>query len=347
MPESPVPLLLATRGSPLALAQARTIRSACAAAFPDLRFELRIVKTTGDRLQRASMATPAEGLPKGLFTKELESALLEPSADFAVHSLKDLPTDLPDGLELGAVSARADVRDVLVYRPRGGTPGAPAGPAEPAGGDLQPLESVLPPGATVATSSTRRRAQLLAQRPDLAVVEIRGNVGTRLRKVSEEPGLDATVLAAAGLQRLGIAIGPDGRPGWADPKDGSADRAPLPQNLRACYLPVELMLPCVGQAAIGIEVRTGDAVAARVCAALNHMPTFWCVTAERAFLRAMGGGCQSPVAAYAELADDRLRVRAVSFRTGQATRAEISGPPEQAEALGRDLAQAILASAGG
>jgi hydroxymethylbilane synthase len=163
---------IATRGSALALAQANMVLAQCRAAFPGESFELNIIKTTGDKLQTASMASG--NLPKGLFTKEIEEALLDGSGDLAVHSLKDLPTELPTGLKLGAVSKRAEVRDVLVRRASATIPDGKSPIAD------------LPAGATVATSSTRRRAQLLHARPDLKIVEIRGNVGTRLRKLAEQ-----------------------------------------------------------------------------------------------------------------------------------------------------------------
>lgn len=317
------PIRIATRGSPLALAQANTVAAACRAAFPHLRFELKIIKTTGDKLQKASMAKTDPSLPKGLFTKELEVALLAGEADLAVHSLKDLPTDLPTGLELGAVLERADPRDVLVYRRsptpvgRGFAPGLTLGS--------------LPADATVATSSTRRRGQVLAARPGATVVEIRGNVGTRLQKLADQPAWDATLLAAAGLARLGFSIQPDGR--LTGPGTGN-----IPEGLLAAPLSTEEMLPCVGQAAIGLEVRAGDDRTVALCARLNHGGTFRCVTAERAFLHAMGGGCQSPVAAFAEVTGDMLRLRGLSFRHGPVQRAELRGSPDEAAELGQKLA---------
>ncbi len=319
------PIRIATRGSPLALAQANTVAALCRAAFPHARFELKIVKTTGDKLQKASMAKSDPSLPKGLFTKELEVALLAGEADLAVHSLKDLPTDLPAGLELGAVLERADPRDVLVYRR------APA----PAGRGFAPGLTLagLPADATLATSSTRRREQVLVARPQATVVEIRGNVGTRLQKLADQPEWDATLLAAAGLARLGFGLQSDGR--LVGPGAGGAG---VPAGLLAAALSPEEMLPCVGQAAIGLEVRVADERTAALCARLNHGDTFRCVTAERAFLHAMGGGCQSPVAAFAEVAGETLRLRGVSFRHGPARRAELRGTGDQAAALGAKLA---------
>lgn len=336
MSDSPAPIRIATRGSALALAQANMVLAQCRESFPNLSFELKIIKTTGDKLQTASMAKPAENLPKGLFTKELEVALLNREADLAVHSLKDLPTELPDGLMLGAVGERADARDVLILRDAAHS--ASVGRADGADGTKSGRNGRgfaagtrvmdLPPGAVVATSSTRRAAQLLAIRPELKVVEIRGNVATRLQKLADKPELDATMLAAAGLHRLRFEI----------TATGTLRGEGVPAGLIAVPIDVEDMIPCVGQAAIGIEVRVGDARIAPVCAALSHLATFRCVTAERAFLRAMGGGCQSPIAAYAEVEGERLRLRAVSFRDPVARRAEARGSLTEPALLGERVA---------
>jgi hydroxymethylbilane synthase len=329
-------IVIATRGSALAMAQANHIKEQCEAGFPGVSFKLKVMKTTGDRLQSVSMAGGTGALPKGLFTKELEVALLGHEADLAVHSLKDLPTELPVGLMLGAVSLRADVRDVLIYRGASAYSSAPEGSrtlARNEGRVFEPgltLEG-LPPGATVATSSTRRGSQLLAVRPDLKVVEIRGNVATRLRKLLEQRELDATILAAAGLERLRIEIG----------AGGELSGGGLPEGFLASILSVETMLPCVGQGALGIEVRADDARVLEFCARLNHFETHRCVLAERAFLRAMGGGCQSPVGALAELSNEQLRLRAVSFHGGKVKRDEIIGTPAVAEALGQELAERL------
>lgn len=317
-------IIIGTRGSALALAQANLILTQCRAAFPSLTFELKIIKTTGDKLQTASMAKPDTSLPKGLFTKELEVALLNGRTDLAVHSLKDLPTDLPMGLVLAATPERADVRDVLIYR----------------SSKITRVESKLrgfkpntkltdfPKRATVATSSTRRKAQLLVVRPDLNIVEIRGNVVTRMKKVADHVELDATILALAGITRLNFIISSNGE------LRGDA----VPHGLLATVLDVEMMLPCVGQAAIGIEIRADDERIATICERLNHFATFQCVTAERAFLRGMGGGCQSPVAAYAEIAGKNITLRAVSFRDGPARRSEAQRPIKEAAELGEQLA---------
>jgi len=335
------PTIIATRGSALALAQANLIAAHCREAFPRLRFELKIIKTTGDKLQKASMAEKGESLPKGLFTKELEVALVKGQADLAVHSLKDLPTDLPAGLKLVATPKRADVRDVLIYRSAEYL--SQLSTLDPQPADWTPGQSSLcgyqphttlkdfSPKATIATSSTRRKEQLLAARPDLNVVEIRGNVTTRMQKVAERGELAATVLALAGLTRLNFRVTPEGN------LQGDA----VPDGLLATILDVDVMLPCVGQGAIGIEIRADDERVAKICERLNHFNTFQCVTAERAFLHAMGGGCQSPVAAYAEIEDNRMQMRAVSFRSGPAKRAEGKRPIAEAAALGEELAQKL------
>jgi hydroxymethylbilane synthase len=318
------PIIIGTRGSALALAQANMIIAQCRAAFPELAFEIKIIKTTGDKLQTASMAKPDASLPKGLFTKELEVALLNGQADLAVHSLKDLPTELPTGLILAATPERADVRDVLIYRSAEKTR---------AKGNLRGFAPNVklkdfPAGATIATSSTRRKAQLLVMRPDLNIVEIRGNVATRMKKVADQAELDATILAFAGITRLNFTISPDGK------LQGDA----VPNGLLAIVLDVEVMLPCVGQAAIGIEIRADDERISKVCGRLNHFTTFQCVSAERAFLQGMGGGCQSPVAAYAEIQGEKITLRAVSFRDGPAKRSEGKRPIKQAAKLGEQLA---------
>jgi porphobilinogen deaminase len=336
MLDSNRPILIATRGSALALAQANLIAAQCRAAFPKLRFELKIIKTTGDKLQKASMARQDTSLPKGLFTKELEVALITGQADLAVHSLKDLPTDLPAGLKLAATPKRADVRDVLIYRDAAyfANPEnhhkADWSPGQSALRGLKPQASLgdFPQAATIATSSTRRKAQLLAVRPDLNIVEIRGNVATRMQKVANRAELDATVLALAGITRLNFTRTPDGR------IHGDA----VPDGLLATVLELDVMLPCVGQAAIGVEIRAEDERIAKLCERLNHCNTFQCVTAERAFLHGMGGGCLSPVAAYAEVVGEQLRLRAVSYRGDKVRRGEGRRSVKEAAELGAQMA---------
>ena len=336
------PIRIATRGSALALVQAQYILECCRAAFPALAFEVRIFKTTGDKLQAVSLANSGKALPKGLFTKELEVALLNGEADLAVHSLKDLPTDLPDGLELAATPERADVRDVLILCGRGSRRESAASSPhaeEAAPGSESRLTSAatifgVPPGATVGTSSTRRRMQLLALRPDLNVVEIRGNVGTRLRKVAEDEQLHGTILAAAGLGRLGFRVTVDGRLEGQD----------VPPGLHATFLTLDEMLPAPGQAALGLETRANDARVEAICAALNHRPTYQCVTAEREFLHAMGGGCLAPIAAHAELQGDEIQLRTIWFPDATARRMDGKAPAIDAVGLGRRLAQRLKAN---
>ncbi len=312
------PILIATRGSALALAQANMVLAACRAKFPKLAFALKIIKTTGDKLQSVALSRIDASLPRGLFTKELEVALLKNRADVAVHSLKDLPTELPTGLILGGVAGkRADVRDVLIYR------------------DIFKPKTKLaafPPGLTIATSSTRRKAQILALRPDFKAVEIRGNVPTRLQKLADQPDIDATVLAAAGLGRLHIQITAGGRL-----KGGDA-----PAGLAVTILDTGEMLPCPGQGALGLEIRQDDERMAGICRRLNDDETFQCVTAERALLRAMGGGCQTPVGAYARVERGELCLQAVSFLTDAPRRAEGRGLFSEAAALGERVAAQLL-----
>jgi hydroxymethylbilane synthase len=286
----------------------------CRKNFPDRQFELKIIKTTGDKIQTTNLAAVDRSLPKGLFTKELEIALLNHEADFAVHSLKDLPTELPDSLYLSAVSDREDVRDVLLYRSANYKSGA----------QLKDFRT----GATIATTSTRRQAQILAIRPDLKTIPIRGNVGTRMQKLLDHSDFDATILALAGLKRLGFTIA----------SDGTIQGSP---GLLASLLPLDQMLPCVGQAALGFESRLGDRETDEICAVLNHSPTFHCVTAERAFLEGMGGGCLSPVAAHAEMTAQQLRIRAVSFRNEKVQRGELTGEPKDAANLGYKMARQL------
>jgi porphobilinogen deaminase len=332
-----LPIVIATRGSALALAQANAVLAQCRTAFPKLQFELKIVKTTGDKLQTASLAKEGTELPKGLFTKELEVALLKHKADLAVHSLKDLPTELPAGLKLGAVGKRADVRDVLIYRDAAYLEAAEAdqdsvewtpGQSKRRGFTGKLAVKDLPAGTVVATSSTRRKAQLLAHNPNLKVPDIRGNVVTRLQKLADRAEIDATVLALAGISRLNFTISAEGR------LQGDA----VPDGLLATILDTDVMLPCVGQGAVGIEVREQDERIATICQRLNHFNTLQCVTAERAFLAAMGGGCQSPVAAYAEISGEKLHMRALSFTHGPVRHAEAKVSLKEPVELGQQLA---------
>jgi hydroxymethylbilane synthase len=294
---------IGTRGSPLALAQAREVRARLEAAHGPgrLAFEVCVIKTTGDRIQDRPLA---EAGGKGLFTKEIEEALLAGNVDIAVHSMKDMATELPAGLALTAFLPREDVRDALISTKAGAL-------------------SDLPVGAVVATSSLRRQAQVRHLRPDLRVVPMRGNVETRLRKLAEGAA-DATLLALAGLNRLGLA-----------------DRAAGP-------VPVEEMLPAVAQGAIGVEIRAGDMAMAEVLVPLNHEPTALAVTAERAFLAMLEGSCRTPIAALAELAGARFTFRGMILSPDgcRCYKARREGRPEEALRLAEDAAAQLLAAAG-
>lgn len=287
---------MGTRGSDLALWQARRLVELLEAHHPDVGFEIVEVRTRGDR-DRSVPLHQAGGV--GLFVKELEYALLDDEIDLAVHSLKDMPSRTPPRLSLAAVPERADPRDTLVSR---------------AGFGL----SELPPASRVGTGSPRRRAQILALRPDLEVVGIRGNVDTRLSKV-EDGAYDAVVLAAAGLDRLGR-------------RDAITE-----------ILPPEMLLPAAGQGALAVELRANDAPTHALVAPVNHQASWAAAGAERAFMARLGAGCHVPAAAYA-LVDDELWLRAlVASRDGdRIIRGERRGPMDQAELLGRTMAQDLL-----
>ena len=242
---------IGTRGSQLALWQAHFVKEQLAHHFPDVKVDLKIIKTTGDTIQNRSLL----GLGKGVFTKEIEIALLTGDIDLAVHSLKDLPTALPDGLYIAAIPAREDARDVLIT-----CTGLPL--------------SELPSGAKIGTTSPRRKAQLLYARPDLSVVDVRGNIDTRLRKLHETE-LDGIILAAAGIKRL------------------------LTPEIITQFFDTDLMVPAVGQGALAIEARTGDATVTTLLARLNDCDAEAEITAERALLEKLGGGCQVPIGANA------------------------------------------------
>ena len=294
------PLVLGTRGSALALAQTHLTLAALRAAHPGGRFEVREIKTTGDKRQDLSLthlapgghgydaAATVEGTPPppsaqgakvdpGLFTKELEAELLAGTISVAVHSLKDLPTAMPAGLRLAAVLPRAATPDVLIYKEA-------AAPPLPAGTPGASSLPVLPPGALIATSSLRRQYQLLRARPGLRVCEVRGNVGTRLQKLHAHADWTGLVLALAGLERLGYRI----------THGGILETAGGPP-FRTAILGPDVMLPAVGQGAIGLQARADDAATLRALAAVNDAPTWAAVTAERELLRLLGGGCQLPL----------------------------------------------------
>lgn len=297
------PLKIGTRGSPLALWQAGDVRARLVAAhtLDEQPPQICAYKTSGDRIQDKSLR---EFGGKGLFTKEIEDALLAGEIDLAVHSLKDMPTVLPGGLEIACVLPREDVRDALV---------------SPKGSCLMDL----PDGAVVGTSSLRRRAQVRRMRPDFRVIEFRGNVETRLRKLSEGVA-DATLLAAAGLSRLGK------------------------QDHITAYIEPEEMLPAVAQGAICIETRCDDSSTRALLNAIHHEETAICVNAERAFLAELDGSCRTPIAGLAELKGGRLRFRG-QILTPDGTTAhdtERTGPASDGAAMGIDAAKELLALGG-
>ena len=295
---------IGTRGSPLALAQAREVSDRLDAAHGKgvHQVELRVIRTSGDRIQDRPLA---EVGGKGLFTKEIEEALLAGEIDLAVHSMKDMPTVLPAGLALACFLPREDVRDAFISTKAAALAGLPA-------------------GAVVGTSSLRRQAQVKRLRPDLAVVSLRGNVDTRLRRI-EEGAVDATLLACAGLKRLG-----------------------LESRITAAISPDD-MLPAVAQGAIGIEIRADDVDAAHLLAPVNDQPTALAVAVERAFLARLDGSCRTPIAGLAELVSaDRLLFRGMILSPDgrQCYSARREGPPQTGIAMAEDVAAELLAAAG-
>lgn len=288
---------IATRKSPLALWQAEHVAERLRVAHPRFGVELVPMSTQGDKLLDAPLAKVGG---KGLFIKELERALLDERADIAVHSLKDVPVDIPAGLSMPVFMSRADPRDALVS-------------------NRHDTLSALPEGARVGTSSLRRQCQLLAARPDVNVVSVRGGVGTRLARL-DDGDFDALILAAAGLARLGLG-----------------------ERVREVLEP-EVLLPAVGQGVLGIECRADDARIEPLIAALGDADSSVRVRAERAMNARLGGGCQVPIAGFAELEDDTLRLRAMVASVDGTTvlREQGSSHRDEAEALGRRVAERLL-----
>jgi hydroxymethylbilane synthase len=291
------PLRIGTRGSPLALWQANYVADRLRTMAGGRPLELMEIQTAGDKVRDVSLAQLGG---EGVFTKEIQRALLDGAVDVAVHSLKDLPTFIVEGLTLAAVPPRGPVGDALVSSRHTGF-------------------DVLPEGATLATSSLRRRAQVKHRRPDIQLVEIRGNVETRLRKLEEE-NLDAIILAEAGLVRLGL-------------------KSVITEVLDPLWL-----LPAVGQGALGLECRTDDPVTRSLLGRLNDPATQQAVLAERALLRGLGGGCQVPIGAAAQVVSGQLTLRAVvlSPEGTQRIAGDMAGPAETAEQLGQQLAEQLL-----
>lgn len=295
-------LKIATRQSPLALWQAEHIRTRLQQLHPNLQVELVTFVTQGDKILDTPLAKIGG---KGLFVKELENALLDGRADLAVHSMKDVPMELPEGLHLPVICEREDPFDAFVSN------------------QYQHLDE-LPQGATLGTSSLRRKCQILQTRPDLNIIDLRGNVGTRLSKL-DAGEYDAIILASAGLKRLGLG-----------------------ERIRHQLLPT-VSLPAVGQGALGLECRSNDQAVLELILPLLHMETDVCVRAERAFNRALQGGCQVPIAGFATLQQGQLHIegRVGSVDGKVLLTAQRQGSPQQAELLGEQLAQDLLAQGAG
>ena len=297
---TPKLLRIGTRASQLALWQANWVKSELEKKYPGMEVTLTKIKTIGDKILDVPLAQVGG---KGLFVKEIEEAMLRDEIDIAVHSMKDVPTEFPEGLGLHCITEREDPRDALISR------------------NITFAE--LPQGARIGTSALRRQAQLLKARPDLQMVIIRGNVETRIRKLVDD-NLDAVILAAAGLKRLGFT-------------DKVAE-----------YLDVDFSIPAIGQGALGIECRLADPVITKVIDFFNHPATSYAVRAERSLLKRCQGGCQVPIAAHGTVQGVELRL--VGFIAAvdghRSVRGEISGPVEQCEELGIALADRLLAEGG-
>ncbi|MDK2986026.1 MAG: hydroxymethylbilane synthase [Clostridia bacterium] len=291
-------IIIGTRDSQLALWQTNWALNKLKELNPEYNFSIRHIKTHGDKITDVALAKIGD---KGLFTKELEIAMLEGEIDIAVHSMKDLPTKLPEGLKIGAICEREIAQDVLIS-PHGYT------------------FDNLPEGAKVGTSSLRRRAQLLSKRPDLNIVDLRGNLNTRLRKMSSQ-NFDAIILAAAGVIRMG----------WKDK---------ISQ-----YLPYNVMLPAVGQGSIGIEIREDDPEIERIIDKINDQISANAIKAERAFLARLEGGCQIPIGALGQVEKDSLTLKGLvaSLDGRKVLQDEIKGSPHEADELGVELANRLIA----
>ena len=294
-------LVIGTRRSKLALWQAEWVHARLRELEPELAVSLKRIKTTGDKILDTPLASIGG---KGLFVKEIEEALLRGEIDLAVHSMKDVPTRLPAGLEILAIPEREDPRDVLITRNKVSL-------------------ARLVPGSRIGTSSLRRQAQLLHYRPDLSIQILRGNLDTRLRKL-EAGEYDGIILAAAGIKRLG----------WSDRVTE--------------YLSPDVCLPAIGQGALALEGRTDDGFVREVVARLDHHPTRIAVTAERAFLERLEGGCQVPIAAHAAITNGTLTLSALIAGVDgrRLVRDSVQGPMRDAHRLGVELAERLLARGG-
>jgi hydroxymethylbilane synthase len=294
-------LKIGTRGSKLALTQTNFVADKLKKIKPEADIEICVIKTSGDIMQDVSLLTIGG---QGVFVKEIEEALLSNKIDLAVHSMKDVPGDTPEGLMFAAVLPREDVRDVLVAR------------------DNIKME-FMPKGAKIGTGSQRRGAQIKAMLPDINIVPLRGNIDTRLKKIETE-NLTGVILAAAGMKRMGLA------------------------EKITQYLPVETMLPAVGQGALGLQIRKSDVELTNACAGLNDATTAAEVAAERSFLRTLGGGCRLPIAALGKIDGQMLTLEGLLAAPNGTTviREKISGTIKDAEEMGKKLAEIILDKGG-
>ncbi|MGA9406874.1 MAG: hydroxymethylbilane synthase [Bacteroidota bacterium] len=293
-------IIIGTRGSELALWQSNWVARELQHLHPSLRIEKTVIKTTGDKILDSPLSKIGD---KGLFTKEIEHALLEKTIDLAVHSLKDVPTNLAAGLTIGAITEREDVRDVFISHPK----------------KKYRSFSAVPKNGSIATGSLRRKCQLLNHRPDLQIIDIRGNLKTRKAKL-EDSEWDGMLLAKAGVTRLG----------WSE--------------IISEVLPPTLILPAVGQGALAIEIRCDDTFLASAVEPLNHLPTVQSTAGERALLRFLEGGCQIPIGTYGRIESGKFFLDAVvgSVDGKKIVRGAIHGVPDDSEKLGVSLAQELL-----
>ena len=291
-------LIIGSRSSKLALWQSNFIKSEIEKQSEDISVEIKKIKTKGDKILDVALSKIGD---KGLFTKELENELLYGTIDIAVHSLKDLETIIPEGLKLAVVTKRHKVNDVFIAKKPGIT------------------IDTLPKGATVATGSLRRKSQLQHLRPDITVLDLRGNVPTRIQKLLDSDW-DAIILACAGVERLNLV-----------------------EHISS-YIPINQMLPAVGQGALGIEIKKGNQFAVNAIQSLHDENTYLAVTAERSLLRALQGGCQVPIGAYADVISDKLKISAMvgSINGDTVIKKEITGDKHNPEQTGKRLANALL-----
>jgi hydroxymethylbilane synthase len=301
---TPQRVVIGSRGSELALWQANWVKSQLEHVLPKPNVEVLVIATKGDKILDSSLSRIGG---KGVFTREIDEALLDERIDISVHSLKDLPTEIPHGVEVGAVTEREDIHDVFISHPHKG---------------YKSLEE-LPRGARIATGSLRRKCQLLHHRPDLEIVEIRGNVPTRLQKL-DASNWDGMILAKAGLVRLNLT-----------------------ERITE-IIPTEVILPAVGQGALGIEIRSEDQETKEIVSAINHEPTAESTQAERTLLRYVEGGCQVPLGAYARIENGVFMMEALigSLDGKKVVRSTIHGDPSEADRLATALAKTLLRGGG-